>query len=109
MCAKCFDFTSSLDGLSGLRQQVLRSKYGASHVPVVLFGNKSDLKFDRDALNEPAKKITEEAWSRASYYQTNAKAGWRVDDVVVDVCRQILWENLTRPLHVPRWKICTIL
>ena len=59
-----FDCTSSLDELSGLRQQVLRSKY------------------------EPAKQMTEEAWSRTSYYQTNAKR--------VGVWTMLLWTFVVR-------------
>ncbi|KAI9802563.1 MAG: Ras- protein rsr1 [Piccolia ochrophora] len=85
-----FSITSlnSLSELSELREQIIRIKDDAK-VPLVIVGNKSDLEDDR-AVSRARAFATSQNWGNAPYYETSARRRDNVDEVFVDLCRQII-------------------
>lgn len=79
---------SSLQELSELREQIIRIKDDES-VPVVIVGNKSDLEEDRAVPRAKAFSLTQ-SWDNAPYYETSARRRANVNEVFVDLCRQIM-------------------
>ncbi|PVH97522.1 ras-related protein RSR1 [Periconia macrospinosa] len=84
-------------------------------VPMVLVGNKSDLEDDRAVSRARAFKTSQD-WGGVPYYEASARRRANVDEVFVDLCRQIIMKDRrehkrphrqpTKPRHRPR---CTIL
>ncbi|CAI6341011.1 unnamed protein product [Periconia digitata] len=86
-----------------------------ANVPMVLVGNKSDLEDDRAVSRARAFKTSQD-WGGVPYYEASARRRANVDEVFVDLCRQIIMKDRSekkrtqtsrpRPRHKPR---CTIL
>jgi Ras-related protein Rap-1B len=119
---------SSLYELTELREQIRRIKEDDS-VPMVLVGNKSDLEEDRAVARPRAFKVSQD-WGNVPYYEASARRRANVDEVFVDLCRQIMQKDQrefrqpaggdrrhqrrrprdpNRHVHNRRRKICTIL
>ncbi|KAI9684115.1 MAG: Ras- protein rsr1 [Trizodia sp. TS-e1964] len=89
---------SSLNELSELREQIIRIK-DDDRVPIVIVGNKSDLEDDR-AVSRARAFAVSQSWGNAPYYETSARRRANVDEVFVDLCRQIIRKDIAsgRPL-----------
>ena len=79
---------SSLHELSELREQIIRIK-DDEKVPLVIVGNKSDLEDDRAVPRARAFGLSQ-SWGNAPYYETSARRRANVNEVFVDLCRQII-------------------
>jgi len=79
---------SSLTELSELREQIIRIK-DDDNVPIVIVGNKSDLEDDRSVSRARAFSLSQ-SWGNAPYYETSARRRANVDEVFIDLCRQII-------------------
>lgn len=79
---------SSLEELLSIREQVFRIK-DSSNVPMVLVGNKCDLLDQRVLSAEDGIEVSKK-WGCVPFYETSAMNGTNVDDVFVDVVRQIM-------------------
>lgn len=60
-----------------------------TRVPIVLVGNKADLEEDR-AVPRASALATSQGWGNVPYYETSARHRMNVNEVFVDVCRQII-------------------
>ncbi|CCD24696.1 Ras family GTPase RSR1 NDAI_0D03820 [Naumovozyma dairenensis CBS 421] len=78
----------SLDELMELREQVLRIK-DSSKVPMVLVGNKADLNDERVISVEEGIEVSS-TWGKVPFYETSALLRSNVDEVFVDLVRQIM-------------------
>lgn len=74
--------------LTDLRDQILRIKE-TTKVPLVIVGNKSDLAEDRAVLHNRAIQLSR-SWGRVPFYETSARRRLNVDEVFMDLCRQIM-------------------
>jgi Ras-related protein Rap-1B len=83
---------SSLQELSELRDQIVRIK-DDENIPLVIVGNKSDLEEDRVVSRARAFQISQ-LWGDAPYYETSARRRANVDEVFVDLCRQIIRKDM---------------
>ena len=83
---------SSLHELSELRDQIIRIKDDVN-VPIVIVGNKSDLEEDRAVSRARAFQVSQQ-WGNAPYYETSARRRANVDEVFVDLCRQIIRKDI---------------
>ena len=83
---------SSLHELSELREQITRIK-DDENVPIVIVGNKSDLEEDRAVPRARAFALSQ-TWGNAPYYETSARRRANVNEVFVDLCRQIIRKDL---------------
>lgn len=101
-----FSITSmaSLNELSELREQISRIK-DDENVPIVIVGNKSDLEEDRAVPRARAFALSQ-TWGNAPYYETSARRRANVNEVFVDLCRQIIRKdvqgNSKYSDHIPR-------
>lgn len=87
---------SSLAELQELREQIIRIK-DDENVPIVIVGNKSDLEEDRVVTRQRAFTVSQ-SWGNAPYYETSARRRANVDEVFIDLCRQIIRkDNTTTP------------
>lgn len=88
-----FSITSmnSLYELNELREQIRQIKE-ANDVPMVLVGNKSDLEDDRAVSRARAFKTSQD-WGGVPYYEASARRRANVDEVFVDLCRQIIMKD----------------
>ncbi|EHK99097.1 putative Ras-related protein RSR1 [Glarea lozoyensis 74030] len=84
---------SSLHELSELREQIIRIK-DDENVPIVIVGNKSDLEEDRVISRSKAFSVSQ-SWGNAPYYETSARRRANVDEVFIDLCRQIIRKDNT--------------
>ncbi|PSR85715.1 ras family-domain-containing protein [Coniella lustricola] len=78
---------SSLSELHGLREEILRIK-DREDVPLVIVGNKADLEDQRQVPRSKAFGISQQ-WG-APYYEASARTRTNVDEVFIDICRQML-------------------
>ncbi|PHH82140.1 hypothetical protein CDD83_3355 [Cordyceps sp. RAO-2017] len=78
---------SSLNELAGLRDEIIRMKDDDS-VPMVIVGNKADLEETRAVPRAKGFSISQR-WG-APYYEASARTRTNVDEVFVDLCRQML-------------------
>ncbi|KOS22358.1 Ras-related protein Rap-1 [Escovopsis weberi] len=78
---------SSLVELAGLREEILRIK-DDQNVPMVIVGNKADLEETRVIPRAKGFAISQR-WG-APYYEASARTRTNVDEVFVDLCRQML-------------------
>ncbi|KAE8352168.1 ras-domain-containing protein [Aspergillus coremiiformis] len=83
---------SSLNELSELREQIIRIK-DDEKVPIVIVGNKSDLEEDRAVPRARAFALSQ-SWGNAPYYETSARRRANVNEVFIDLCRQIIRKDL---------------
>ncbi|CAL9737858.1 ras-related protein Rsr1p [Monosporozyma servazzii] len=87
----------SLDELMALREQVLRIK-DTDRVPMVLVGNKADLTDGRVISVEDGIAVSSK-WGKVPFYETSALLRSNVDEVFIDLVRQIIrneMENVAR-------------
>ncbi|MCJ1364148.1 Ras- protein rsr1 [Acarospora aff. strigata] len=84
---------SSLNELYELREQIIRIK-DDERVPLVIVGNKSDLEEDR-AVSRARAFAVSQSWGSAPYYETSARRRANVDEVFVNLCRQIIRKDLS--------------
>ncbi|SNX85615.1 probable RSR1 - GTP-binding protein [Melanopsichium pennsylvanicum] len=84
-----FSLTSlaSVNELGSLREAIVRIK-DATGIPLVLVGNKSDLRADRQVPREVGTSLSK-AWGNVPYYEASARKRVNVDEVFADVVRQI--------------------
>ncbi|KAF2224197.1 ras family-domain-containing protein [Elsinoe ampelina] len=85
---------SSLEELDELREQLVNLK-DDPNVPIVLVGNKSDLE-DARQVSRARAFATSQNWGNTPYYETSARRRANVNEVFIDVCRQIIRRDLTR-------------
>ncbi|KAL3705889.1 Ras- protein rsr1 [Talaromyces marneffei ATCC 18224] len=83
---------SSLHELSEIREQIIRIK-DDDKVPIVIVGNKSDLEEDR-AVSRARAFALSQSWGNAPYYETSARRRANVNEVFIDLCRQIIRKDL---------------
>lgn len=83
---------SSLHELAELREQIVRIKDDES-VPIVIVGNKSDLEEDRAVPRSHAFSLSQQ-WGNAPYYETSARRRANVNEVFIDLCRQIIRKDI---------------
>lgn len=82
----------SLEELMELREQVLRIK-DSDRVPMVLVGNKADLQDERSiSVNEGIEVSSN--WGKVPFYETSALLRSNVDEVFIDLVRQITRNEL---------------
>ncbi|KAK9457944.1 ras family-domain-containing protein [Dipodascopsis uninucleata] len=81
---------SSLIELEQLHEQIVRIKdaSGKSSVPIVLVGNKCDLAYARTVPFQEAKQLAHK-WGTTAFYETSARTNIHVNDIFMDVVRQI--------------------
>ncbi|RYC65232.1 hypothetical protein CHU98_g991 [Xylaria longipes] len=84
-----FSITSaaSLNEIAGLRDEIIRIK-DDENVPIVICGNKADLEEYRAIPRARGFEVSQR-WG-APYYETSARNKTNVDEVFVDLCRQML-------------------
>lgn len=85
---------SSLRELIDLREQIVRTKNDPTF-PMVLVGNKSDLEEERAVSRAKAFQLSQ-SWGNIPYYETSARRATNINEVFVDVCRQIIRKDLAR-------------
>ncbi|KZZ93324.1 krev-1 [Moelleriella libera RCEF 2490] len=78
---------SSLNELAGLREEIIRIK-DDENVPMVIVGNKADLEESR--MVQRAKGFSMSQRWGAPYYESSARTRTNVEEVFVDLCRQML-------------------
>ncbi|KAH3901767.1 Ras family GTPase RSR1 SCDLUD_001545 [Saccharomycodes ludwigii] len=78
----------SLQELLNLREQVLRIKNNLK-IPMVLVGNKADLEDERLVSVEEGINVSTK-WGKVPFYETSALLRSNVDEVFVDLVRQII-------------------
>ncbi|KAI2617154.1 ras-domain-containing protein [Hypoxylon sp. NC1633] len=78
---------SSLAELAGLRDEIIRIK-DDENVPIVICGNKADLEDQRSVPRTKGFQISQR-WG-APYYEASARTRTNVQEVFVDLCRQML-------------------
>jgi Ras-related protein Rap-1B len=78
---------SSLAELAGLRDEIIRIK-DDENVPIVICGNKADLEDHRAVPRTKGFSISQR-WN-APYYEASARTKTNVDEVFIDLCRQML-------------------
>lgn len=86
--------TSSLRELSELREQLVNLK-DDQNVPIVLVGNKCDLEEDRAVSRAQAFQVSQ-SWGNVPYYETSARRKQNVNEVFVDICRQIIHRDIAK-------------
>ncbi|KKZ65438.1 Ras family, other [[Emmonsia] crescens] len=83
---------SSLSELAELREQIIRIK-DDENVPIVIVGNKSDLEEDRAVSRSRAFALSQQ-WGNSPYYETSARRRANVNEVFIDLCRQIIRKDI---------------
>ncbi|KAI1324898.1 ras-domain-containing protein [Xylariaceae sp. FL0255] len=78
---------SSLNEITSLREEIIRIK-DDSKVPIVICGNKADLEEHRTVPRTRGFAISQK-WG-APYYETSARTRTNVDEVFIDLSRQML-------------------
>lgn len=78
---------SSLNEIAGLRDEIIRIK-DDENVPIVICGNKADLEEHRAVPRARGFEVSQR-WG-APYYETSARNKTNVDEVFIDLSRQML-------------------
>ncbi|KAB5562896.1 ras family-domain-containing protein [Coniochaeta sp. 2T2.1] len=78
---------SSLQEITNLREEIIRIK-DDENIPLVIVGNKCDLEEQRQVERAKAYSLSQR-W-QAPYYESSARTRMNVDEVFVDLCRQML-------------------
>uniref|UniRef100_A0A060TBW5 Ras-related protein RSR1 n=1 Tax=Blastobotrys adeninivorans TaxID=409370 RepID=A0A060TBW5_BLAAD len=79
---------SSLKELIALRDQIVRIKDNAN-VPIVLVANKVDLADQRQVPTHQGIDVAN-SWGKVPFYETSAKLRTNVDEIFIDLVRQIM-------------------
>jgi Ras-related protein Rap-1B len=90
---------NSLRELAELHDMIVRIKED-ENVPLVIVGNKSDLEEDRQVSRQRVFQLAQQ-WGNAPYFETSARRRINVDDIFINVCRQIMENDRSRPLGRP--------
>ncbi|CAK7203778.1 Ras-related protein rsr1 [Sporothrix eucalyptigena] len=85
---------SSLSELTMLRDEIIRVK-DDENTPIVIVGNKADLEDQRAVTRSKAFTLSQQ-WN-APYYEASARTRTNVDEVFIDLCRQMLRRDDTDP------------
>ncbi|KAL1894363.1 Ras-related protein rsr1 [Sporothrix stenoceras] len=85
---------SSLSELTMLRDEIIRVK-DDENTPIVIVGNKADLE-DQRAVSRSKAFALSQRWN-APYYEASARTRTNVDEVFIDLCRQMLRREDTDP------------
>ena len=97
---------SSLRELVELREDIIRIK-DDPYVPIILVGNKADLEDDRAVSRSRAFQLSQ-SWGNAPYYESSARNRANVDQVFMNLCKQIIMKEnefvRTREPDPPRRK-----
>jgi len=96
---------STFNDLSDLRDQILRVK-DCESVPLVLVGNKCDLKDQRVISYEQGENLAKRM--NCSFQEVSAKAKINVDQVFIDLVRQIS-KTMTPKKETKKKGSCTLL
>ncbi|KAI9903588.1 hypothetical protein N3K66_000117 [Trichothecium roseum] len=86
--------SSSLDELANLREEIIRIK-DDENVPIVIVGNKADLEDNRAVPRAKGFSISQR-WD-APYYEASARTRTNVEEVFIDLCRQMLRRDDDNP------------
>ncbi|KAI3326954.1 ras-domain-containing protein [Xylariaceae sp. AK1471] len=78
---------SSLNDIAGLREEIIRIK-DDENIPIVICGNKADLEEHRTVPRAQGFDVSRR-WG-APYYETSARTKTNVEEVFIDLCRQML-------------------
>ncbi|KAL2149890.1 hypothetical protein VTH82DRAFT_7566 [Thermothelomyces myriococcoides] len=78
---------TSFEELEMLRDDIIRVK-DDEEIPMVIVGNKADLE-DQRAVDRAKAFALSQRWN-APYYETSARTRTNVDEVFIDLCRQML-------------------
>lgn len=83
--------------LAELREQIIRIKEDdeTHETPIVVVGNKSDLEDDRAVSRARAFQLAQ-SWGQKPYFETSARRRTNVDEVFLNLCRQILQRESAR-------------
>merc|ERR1712025_1065309 len=82
---------STFNDLGDLREQILRVK-DTEDVPIILVGNKCDLEEEREVGRDQGALLAR-SWGNCSFLETSAKAKVNVNEIFVDLVRQINKKN----------------
>ncbi|UZJ55027.1 hypothetical protein CBS101457_004347 [Exobasidium rhododendri] len=77
----------SVNELGPLREQIVRIKSARVSVPIVLVGNKSDLRSERQVPREIGTNLSK-AWGNVPYYEASARKKINVEEIFADIVRQ---------------------
>jgi len=80
--------------LAELREQISRIKED-DDIPLVVVGNKSDMEEDRAVPRARAFQLAQ-SWGQKPYFETSARRRTNVDEVFLNLCRQILQKDSAR-------------
>jgi len=78
---------STFQDLHEIRDQILKVK-DTSDVPIILVGNKCDLDDERDIPYHTGENLAK-SWGNCAFLETSAKAKINVNEIFVDLVRQI--------------------
>merc|ERR1712061_231957 len=79
--------TSTFNDLYEIRDQILRVK-DSEDVPIILVGNKCDLEEEREVGRDQGQMLARN-WGNCTFLESLAKAKVNVNDIFVDLVRQI--------------------
>lgn len=80
--------------LAELREAISRIKED-DDIPLVVVGNKSDMEDDRAVPRARAFQLAQ-SWGQKPYFETSARRRTNVDEVFLNLCRQILQKDNVR-------------
>jgi Ras-related protein Rap-1B len=86
---------NSLHELVELRDMIVRIKED-ENIPIVIVGNKSDLEDDRAVSRARVWELAQR-WGNAPYFETSARRRVNVDEIFINVCRQVMERDRSRP------------
>ena len=84
--------------LNELREQIIRIKED-DDIPLVVVGNKSDMEDDRAVPRARAFSLAQ-SWGQKPYFETSARRRTNVDEVFLNLCRQILQKDKMRDQYI---------
>lgn len=96
---------NSMQELFAIKEQIARIK-GTSNVPLVLVGNKCDLVNERQLTEEDGVEVSTK-WNKVPFYETSAANRISVDEVFIDVVRQIIRKEIQQQQQVEQEEIQT--
>lgn len=82
---------STFNDLHEIRDQILRVK-DTEDVPIILVGNKCDLEDEREVGRDQGAFLAR-SWNNCTFLETSAKAKVNVNEIFVDLVRQINKKN----------------